>query len=382
MRIAVTWKAGTPWLGGWNYYLNMVRVCRQFAPDIEFFLACDGELEAGKYAEMVAAGALQILPLPSRKHGYVRGLLGIRDIPTETILAAAHIDAVFELTPLRARYGVPALVWLADFQHRKLPGFFSRKERLKRDLSFWARLSFRRHAMVSSQSAFRDLLEFLPRPRAKVDVVPFAVLCPDGITAESIDNVLRRYAIQRPYFFLPNQFWQHKNHATAFQAVALAVRKNPAIMLVLSGQNLDSRAHDYPAGLMQVLASGGAENNVRLLGTIHHNDLINLIAGARALINPSLFEGWSTTVEEAKALGTPMILSALEVHQEQAASQAEFFSPKDPVGLSAAMLSMLATTATDDAARRGAAAQWSRDARKAYAGKLRAVLAATIADGI
>ena len=48
MRIAVPWGAGTPWLGGWNYYLNMVRVCRRFAPDIEFFLAYEGELEVDK----------------------------------------------------------------------------------------------------------------------------------------------------------------------------------------------------------------------------------------------------------------------------------------------------------------------------------------------
>ncbi len=37
-----------------------------------------------------------------------------------------------------------------------------------------------------------------------------------------------------------------------------------------------------------------------------------------ALINPSQFEGWSTTVEEAKSLGVKMLLSDLEVHKEQA----------------------------------------------------------------
>jgi hypothetical protein len=36
-----------------------------------------------------------------------------------------------------------------------------------------------------------------------------------------------------------------------------------------------------------------------------------------AVINPSLFEGWSSTVEECKGVGKPMILSDLGVHKEQ-----------------------------------------------------------------
>jgi glycosyltransferase involved in cell wall biosynthesis len=53
-----------------------------------------------------------------------------------------------------------------------------------------------------------------------------------------------------------------------------------------------------------------------------------LLQGCAALINPSLSEGWSTTVEEAKSSGTPMILSDLPVHREQAADRAAFFDPK------------------------------------------------------
>jgi hypothetical protein len=51
---------------------------------------------------------------------------------------------------------------------------------------------------------------------------------------------------------------------------------------------------------------------------------------AIAVLNPSLFEGWSTTVEEAKAQGKQMILSSLPVHMEQAQEhRARFFYPED-----------------------------------------------------
>jgi glycosyltransferase involved in cell wall biosynthesis len=53
-----------------------------------------------------------------------------------------------------------------------------------------------------------------------------------------------------------------------------------------------------------------------------------------ALINPSLFEGWSTTVEEAKSLGKRIILSNIRVHLEQNPPGGLFFDPNDPNDLS------------------------------------------------
>ena len=50
-----------------------------------------------------------------------------------------------------------------------------------------------------------------------------------------------------------------------------------------------------------------------------------LMRASSALINPSLSEGWSTTVEEARAMGVPMLLSNLDVHREQMGDQAIYF---------------------------------------------------------
>jgi hypothetical protein len=47
-----------------------------------------------------------------------------------------------------------------------------------------------------------------------------------------------------------------------------------------------------------------------------------------ALINPSMSEGWSTPVEEAKSLAVPMLLSNLRVHREQAGDRAYYFDPQ------------------------------------------------------
>ena len=65
-------------------------------------------------------------------------------------------------------------------------------------------------------------------------------------------------------------------------------------------------------------------NNIRLLGLIDYEEVFSLIKFSKAVINPSLFEGWSSTVEECKSVGKNMILSDLDVHIEQYPS-ATFF---------------------------------------------------------
>ena len=57
------------------------------------------------------------------------------------------------------------------------------------------------------------------------------------------------------------------------------------------------------------------------------NYIINLIFHCDILINPSLFEGWSTTVEEAKLFDKKMILSDIKVHNDQAVKNTLFLAP-------------------------------------------------------
>ena len=76
----------------------------------------------------------------------------------------------------------------------------------------------------------------------------------------------------------------------------------------------------------------GAQRHFHLLGQVDHGLVQALTIGANALLNPSRFEGWSTTVEEAKAVGTPTLLSDLPVHREQV-PDARFFGIDDAATL-------------------------------------------------
>ena len=65
------------------------------------------------------------------------------------------------------------------------------------------------------------------------------------------------------------------------------------------------------------------------------------------VINPSLFEGWSTTVEETKSLGLNMVLSDIPVHREQNPDRGVFFDPRKPASLADALAMVLERYATE-----------------------------------
>jgi len=58
------------------------------------------------------------------------------------------------------------------------------------------------------------------------------------------------------------------------------------------------------------------------------------------VIQPSLFEGWSTVIEDARALGRPVIASDIPVHREQLGDTARYFIPRDPASLAEAVLGL------------------------------------------
>ena len=57
--------------------------------------------------------------------------------------------------------------------------------------------------------------------------------------------------------------------------------------------------------------------------------MVSLIYHSLALINPSLSEGWSNTVEQAKALSKKTIISNIRVHREQKNINSILFNPFD-----------------------------------------------------
>jgi glycosyltransferase involved in cell wall biosynthesis len=203
--------------------------------------------------------------------------------------------------------------------------------------------------MLSSEDARQDCERFYRASRGRTAVVRFAVPVDAEIDPMRGRAVAHEHGLPERFFFLPNQFWQHKDHECVIRALALLKQCGQRVVVAASGRQVDLRDPGHVLRLQALIDALGVRDEFRLLGLIPHEDVALLMRICTGLINPSRFEGWSTTVEEAKAMGTPMLLSRLPVHVEQAGSDAQYFEPGSAEELAARLAEF---PVLDDEARR------------------------------
>ena len=225
--------------------------------------------------------------------------------------------------------------WIPDFQHRYLPGLFSTDEIEARDRSIGEIASSPGVVVLSSEVAAADFRRFFPGYRATPRVWHFCSLV-DTHGGGSQDSWRQRYGIPEKYLYLPNQFWAHKNHITVLKALAiLNDRQGLSIPLVCTGAQSDRRNVTHFDSLLEFISERGIADQVHLLGLLPRREQIEVLRGAAAVVQPSLFEGWSTVVEDARAVGRPIFLSDIPVHREQAPAHGSYFSPDSDEELAA-----------------------------------------------
>jgi glycosyltransferase involved in cell wall biosynthesis len=294
------------------------------------------------------------------------------------ILLSSGIKIHSHCRPSRSRL-LKSVAWIPDFQHVHLPHFFAWSHLCKRDILFRKLLKYSDLVFVSSESAARDLRSFSPHFAHKARVLRFtsnSITEPHGSFLDSEFSV--RHAINGPYFYIPNQLWAHKNHIVAIQALEYIVNSRPDVQIVCSGALHDYRNPGHLATLRAEINSRGLSSNFLILGQISYDYILPLMTNSVAVINPSLFEGWSTTVEEAKAAGVPLVLSDIDVHREQCGEdQAVFFDPSDPASLVECLLLMLSNVYTerDRQIRAEAAMELHRLNRRDFALSFAAIIA-------
>jgi glycosyltransferase involved in cell wall biosynthesis len=218
------------------------------------------------------------------------------------------------------------LAWIADFQHRRVPAMFSKTRFWWRDVGYRALSRCATRLMVSSEDAKRDCEAHYPKSWGCISVLPFVVRG-NSMPSSETGDVRQLYDLPEKFFYLPNQLWKHKNHLGIIEALRLIKQKNGNVVVVASGNAHDVRHPEYPPYLLSLVREYGIEDHFRYLGLIPYKHILPLMRFSIAVVNPSFCEGWSTTVEEAKAIGAPLLLSNLPIHREQTGGAADFFDP-------------------------------------------------------
>ena len=119
--------------------------------------------------------------------------------------------------------------------------------------------------------------------------------------------------------------------------------------------------------VLQCIAKAGLGGQVVVLGQVPYEDLVELMTCAEVIIQPSRYEGWSTSVEDAKALGVPLLCSDIQVHREQAMSfGSRFFKTDDADSMAEVLVDLWGSARRPTAKETERALEKARDRAELY----------------
>jgi glycosyltransferase involved in cell wall biosynthesis len=232
--------------------------------------------------------------------------------------------------------------WLVDFNNRAFPAHYEDQGESMR--IFQEKVCASRERVILSSNALLDEMKaYHPGYACRVTVLRFASSLGRLEEAE-VASVTQRYGLDGPYFMSPNQLWEHKNQGLVLDAIHLINQERPDLRfrVLFSGSLEVNRGKGlYIEKLRQKVREYNLGSQVSFLGVLDRKEQLLLMKGSIALVQPSLYEGWSTLVEEAKALNKFIVLSDLPVHREQIRVNVGFFNPHRAGELAAALIAQL-----------------------------------------
>ena len=249
------------------------------------------------------------------------------------------MDAAFSLcTPCDDLNKKKQFIWYADLQTHHHPHYYTEYE-IKTDLEIEARnLKAGYPVVLSSQWCVDDFYRIYPNYPNPVKRLRFAPTHPN-FGHINFNSLAEKFSISAKYFIVSNQYWAHKNHLVVFKAIKELKDKGINVMCLCTGSPIVSspKAKDYVTNLMNYLKEHKLEENIKFLGFIQREEQLCLMKNSLAIIQPSFFESWNTTVEDAKALNKFIIVSDMPIHKEQLDCNVAFFDANDATELALIM---------------------------------------------
>jgi glycosyltransferase involved in cell wall biosynthesis len=273
------------------------------------------EMEEAPHVEQV------IIPLP-RLWTHVRLGWELQQRPPDWFFTPAHV------IPLT--YFGPSMATVHDVGYEHFPEAHPTAQRLY--LRWSTRHNGRRARLVlaDSHATKRDLAHWYAIPPEKIHVVYPGL---DPALAEGAGRPLS-FPLPRPYLLFLSTLQPRKNVARLVEAFAQVCAAIPH-QLVLAGR-MGWQSQQIEA----VLAgqSAAVQSRITRLGYVAEADKAPLIAGADALLYPSLYEGFGFPLLEGNLCGTPVLASNTSSLPELAGDGAALLvNPQDRAALGRAI---------------------------------------------
>lgn len=333
-RIGIIAVGSRLWMGGVSYTELLVKSLRSlpFEEQPEITLIFKEDLVVDSESIKLFFGLIELVESLAFIYPHELTLQGDPSKPTRVVKEISELsDSLDFVFPAHATVleNIPNATWWPDFQHKYLPEFFQAHDIQGRDSALEEIEARAKCVIFSSQDALKDFQKFYPKHSGAVAVLPFFAIPEKSLFEADPLVTVKKYNLPESFFLCSNQFWIHKNHSLIFKALAELQQAGIERHVVFTGQTFDDRHPKYFEDLMQMRADLKLESTTHILGVIPRSDQQQIIRASAAMVQPSLFEGWSTVVEDSRALGKSILLSDLAVHFEQAPRYAIYFTRND-----------------------------------------------------
>ncbi len=235
---------------------------------------------------------------------------------------------------------IKSIYWIPDFQEINT-NYLSIKQKMLRYINLNLCTKNSTKILLSSKTVQNDLGKLNTIGYKKSKVIKPHFFIDKNSKFLSIKELKKKYNFEKNYFFLPNQYWVHKNHILILKTLKEIKHEYKKEILVLStGIFYDYRHPRHNRFIKEYIYKNNLEINYKILGVVPFKDLVSLMYNSIGVLNPSKSEGWSSTVEQAKSMGKMILLSNLKVHREQNPMRSFYFNPNSTNKLKKKMIKL------------------------------------------
>jgi len=253
------------------------------------------------------------------------------------LMQASPVRSIFAdllFCPMTAPFyfdpSVPTVCVLYDLQYLYYPQFFRPDDRKQRDKNFRDACHLADRLICLSDYVRGTVLQNANvNPANVVTLRPHLFHRLKRSSPETVAHVLDRLALRAGRFlFYPANFWAHKNHCLLLTAFGIyrARHSESDLKLVCAGA-----PNAHMEQLCEAAQRMGLAEWIVFPGFMVGDELAALLESCRAIIFPSLYEGFGVPILEAMAFGKPVLCSNVTSVPEVAADAALFFDPAKPM---------------------------------------------------
>jgi glycosyltransferase involved in cell wall biosynthesis len=218
--------------------------------------------------------------------------------------------------------------YIFDTQHNTLRKNFSKHEVLLRKKQDKILFKASKAILVNSLIMKKNLNKEINTHKKKIYSIPFLPFNSE-IIIDDDKNIKRNFNINKNYFIVCSQFFKHKNHIFILNTFFEYCSQGGKCDLVLTGNNYDYRFPEYFLEIKKIINDSIFKNRIKILGNIYKEYQISLLRNSKLLIHASLYEGGpgAGACNEAIALGVPIAVSRIPIHNEIKYKKKNIFNP-------------------------------------------------------